>query len=123
MPPRPTDPTLTPAPARAIDGKRTPDRVAKFLEVLAETARVTVAAEAIKVHRSTVYAWRKEDPEFAKAWDAAEALAVDVLEEAAIARALEGGSDRLLIMLLRAKRPERYREKVDLGGAVSLNFK
>jgi hypothetical protein len=127
--------------------KRTPERVAAFLEALAATGRVTQAAIAAKVGRTAVYAWRKADPKFAAAWDEAEELGVAMLEDEATRRAVEGVtrplvsggtiirgddgkplelreySDTLLAMLLRAKRPERYRERVDVGGKVALSFK
>ena len=55
--------------------------------------------------RSTAYLWRREDPEFAAKWDDAVADGIDLLEDEARRRALEG-SDKLLMFLLERRRPE-----------------
>ncbi len=77
--------------------------------------------------RRSAYDWRKEDQEFANEWDAAEALGTDLLEDEARRRAAQGVdepvfwkgevkgfvrkySDVLLIFMLKARRPEKYRE-------------
>lgn len=155
----PTKPTHTPTrgkppkagkPRATKPSLKTPVRVAAFLAALGATGRVTQAAKAARVDRSTVYDWRRADPEFAKAWDEAEELGVGLLEDEAVRRAVEGVpgkvelvpvfrdgvevarkpvvtvvhySDTLLAMLLRAKRPALYRERVEHGGKVALSFK
>ena len=80
-----------------------------FLKKLAMTANVSESAEAAKVDRTTVYQWKKEDPAFAAAWEAAIEISCDELEAKAFERA-KRKSDTLLIFLLKAHRPERYRE-------------
>ena len=77
--------------------------------------------------RTRVYALRKANADFAAAWDDALDEAVDMLELKACRRAIEGvahpvfyrgrvvgeirrHSDTLLMFLLRALRPQRYRE-------------
>ncbi len=47
------------------------DRVAKFIEHLAESGIIAVAAKRAGISRSTPYEWKKIDPEFAEAFDAA----------------------------------------------------
>jgi transposase-like protein len=108
---------------------RTPEKEAAFLDALAETASVTRACETAGIARRTAYDWRDADPEFAKAWDAAVQLGTEALEDEAVRRAHHGTdeavfyqgaecgtvrrySDTLLIFLLKARRPEKYRERV-----------
>lgn len=83
---------------------------AAFLKRLSETGNVTEAAEYVSVERSNVYKERYRDPTFAVAWDEAKRLGVESLEDEAIKRAIEGKSDTLLIFLLKAAKPEKYRE-------------
>ncbi len=100
----------------------------QFLEVLARTCNVTHAARTAGISRSRVYDIRKEDAEFAAAWDNAIEEGADALELEARRRALEGVkepvfykgevcghvlrySDTLLMFLLKAHRPEKYRER------------
>ena len=102
---------------------------AAFLQALSETASITKACEISKLPRRTVYNWREADPHFAEAWDEALELGTDALEDEAIRRALHGTdkpvyqggkrvgavrefSDTLLIFMLKAKRPEKYKERV-----------
>lgn len=89
----------------------------KFLTMLAETCNVTASAEAAGMGRSAAYAWRREDEDFASAWDDALESAADRLEQIAFERAKDGKSDRMLEILLKAHRP-KYREKqaVELTG-------
>lgn len=93
--------------------RRRPDWVPRFLEIFRATGNVRLAADAAGVDRSTPYVRAARDPAFAAAWERAREDAVDVLEAEARRRAL-GGSDALLMFLLRAHRPERYRETLDL---------
>jgi hypothetical protein len=112
-----------------------------FLAMLRDTANVRRSAEAAAVARSTAYAERETDAEFARRWDEALEDACDVLEAAAWKRAVEGTekpvyqggqlvghvqeySDTLTLALLKAHRPEKYRERLDArhsgpdGGAI-----
>lgn len=84
----------------------------RFLETLRETCNVRVACEKAGVGRATAYKARKHGKEFAKAWDEAIDDAVDGLEMLATKRAAEG-SDSLLMFLLKAHRPEKYRERFE----------
>ena len=102
----------------------------QFLEVLATMCNVTHAAWTAGISRSRVYDIRKEDAEFAAAWDNAIEEGADALELEARRRALEGVkepvfykgevcghvlrySDTLLMFLLKAHRPEKYRERYE----------
>jgi len=109
--------------------KLTPARQKHFLKALSESGSVRTAAAVAGTSRTRVYELRKADPAFAAAWDEAEEIATDRLEEEARRRALEGVpeplvsagklvrgddgqpitirrySDRLLTELLRARRP------------------
>lgn len=80
---------------------------------------MTGACEAAKVGRRTVYKERQRNEDFALAWADIEERVVEGLEREAIRRATES-SDTLLIFLLKANRPEKYREnvKVEHSGKV-----
>lgn len=109
--------------------KRTRARIEKFLSALADNAgHVANACKAVKIGRTTAYEWRDEDPEFADRWDNIVEAALDDLEQEARRRAYEGVqkpifyrgaecgsiteySDSLLMFILKAGRPEKYRER------------
>ena len=83
----------------------------RFLWLFGQNLNVASSAAGAGVHRRTVYKERDKDPEFAAAWDDAKREAIERLEAAAFARA-QNMSDLLLIFLLKAHRPEVYRENV-----------
>ena len=95
-----------------------PARKKAFLEELRQKYSVYHACKAAGIGRTTVYAWRQDDAEFAKAWDAALADAADVLEASAYQRALEGDTT-LTIFLLKGAKPDKYKERTstELTGA------
>lgn len=116
---------------RSRAGKPTAEWKAAWLEAFAEHLTVTAACEAAEVGRSSVYQARKADPEFAASWDEVEAKITDTLEREAYRRATEGVeqpvfhqgrqvgtvlkfSDRMLEMLLRARKPEKYRDRISI---------
>lgn len=82
-----------------------------FVAAFAEAGSVATACRAAGIDRSTAYRERQRDERFALAWADAEEGATDMLESEALRRAMEG-SDRLVVMLLRARRPGIYREDV-----------
>jgi hypothetical protein len=92
---------------------RRPDWKPRFLELIAATGNVHLAAAAVGVDRSTPYVRAARDPAFAAAWARAREDAIDTLEAEARRRAL-ASSDPLLMFLLRSLRPERYREALDV---------
>jgi len=79
---------------------------------------VSTACRLAGVSRATAYRARQRSPKFAQEWHDAWESGTDLLEDTAFERAL-AGSDTLLIFLLKARRPEVFRENVrmehDLG--------
>jgi hypothetical protein len=116
--------------------KLTKERQGRFLEALASTGSVTAAIAVANTSRTRVYELRKADPAFASAWQEAEEIATDRLEDEARRRAVEGiaeplvsagklvrdddgkpvlvrrYSDNLLLALLKARRPPRRERSV-----------
>lgn len=115
----------------ARQGSRMTNRArAAFLEVLRECANVSEACRRANISRNCAYDHKEADEEFRKAWEIAEAEAVDRLEKEAWRRAHDGTerpvfqtgkqvgvvreySDRLMELLLKAHRPYRYKERVE----------
>lgn len=107
-----------------------------FLAELAARGNVSAAAAAAGISRYTFYEWRAADPDFAAAWDTALETAIDAMELEARRRAVEGVekpivgrvgkdqdgvivyvreySDSLMTLLLKAHRPDKYRERTDV---------
>jgi len=61
------------------------------------------------------HTWMKNDPSYAAAYQEARKIAGDMLEAEAFRRAF-GGSDTLVIFLLKAHKPELYRERLEHTG-------
>ncbi len=80
-----------------------------FLRVLAATANVGQACKTCHINRWTAYDHRGKFPEFAAKWTQAEADACDDLEAHARKMALSG-NPILTIFLLKAHRPEKFRD-------------
>lgn len=111
----------------------------RFLEVFGEIGIISRAAETVGIDRNTVYYWQEHDEFFAAAFQQADARATEVLETEARRRAVEGVttetpvfdrhgellytheetkySDTLLIFLLKARNPGKYRERIQLQHA------
>lgn len=89
---------------------------AAFLSKLAETGQVKLSAKVAKIDPKTAYNWRKVNKEFSAAWDEAIEVAIGLLEDAGFQRALRARdpSDTLLMFMLKARRPEVYRERSDV---------
>ena len=102
----------------------------RMLKALALGMSPVRAAKVAGVGRSTGYLWRQEDPEFAQKWDEAVAEGIDRLEDEAHRRAVEGVkhpvyrggvlvgemtkySDKLLMFLMKRRRPEVYARSHD----------
>lgn len=119
--------------------RRATDPKPAFLSALAESGNVKLACQAARVSRSTVYEWRGEDPEFAAAWEAALAEAVESLEAEAYRRAVKGTlkpvfqggklagkvreySDTLLIFLMKGAAPQKYRDTLKHEGGIGVTM-
>ena len=107
---------------------------AAFLHALRQTGNVSAAARAAGTCRSRCYEARQRDRGFAAAWADALEEAADRLEMEAFRRAVEGVgeerffrgdvvgtvtcySDRLLMFLLKARRPARFGSGSEEAGA------
>jgi hypothetical protein len=103
-----------------------------FLKNLERFGNLTLAAEAAGIDRGTAYRWMR-DPAFAELVDAANETATERLEAEAWRRAHDGNeyvrrsywkgqvvgedvkreySDVLMLALLKARAPQRYREQI-----------
>jgi len=81
-----------------------------LLAAFCESGNFADACKLAGVSRMTVWRRRQADPEFDSAFIEAKELAVQTLEEIAYDRA-RAKSDLLMMFLLKAARPEMYREK------------
>lgn len=95
--------------ARELPGRR--DWRPKFLEAFTTEGTVTAAAKIAGVSRQHVYRERQANEDFALDWHDVEETVTDHLETKAVEVALEGDT-RMLEFLLKARRPERYRDNV-----------
>jgi hypothetical protein len=107
----------------------------RFLEAYARSGNLSQSAAAAGVGRRTVYTWQEHDQAFALAFNEAEAQAVEALEAVAHQRATAGArierqvwrdgklietvieyrpSDPVLLTLLKALKPDKYRERIDV---------
>jgi hypothetical protein len=100
---------------------------ALFLEAVGQTCNVTTACKLAGIGRRTAYNHREADQAFASKWHEAIEEGCDDLESEARRRAMDGVekpifwrgqrvatvreySDTLLIFMLKAYRPEKFRE-------------
>jgi hypothetical protein len=99
---------------------------AAFLAAFRKTLSVRAAAEAARIAPTQHYGWLEEDPRYWEAFSEAQREAADVLQGEAMERAVQGWleqvlyrgrpcatirhySDHLIIFLLKAWKPEKYR--------------
>ncbi len=135
LPDATSPPDYNPADYRWVPVRRRPrydgwteEKQRRFIEVLADTGIVALAAKEVGMTRETAYRLRRSahGAAFARAWDAARDHAGSLLEDVAFERAIEGVehnvydeygevvctrrvyNDRLLTFLLRHLKPERY---------------
>jgi hypothetical protein len=114
--------------------KVTPKALKKFLGVLAQGGTVTAACALIRTSRLHMYRLRRKDADLAQEWDSAVEEGTDLLEDAAMKRAkhgvlkpvYQGGkrvgyvreySDHLTALLLKARRPEKFKDRSEVTGA------
>jgi hypothetical protein len=111
--------------AADVIGKR------KYLDALSKVGTQAAALKAARTARATLWRWREEDLDFTMSERQALDELTDALEAEAMRRAFRGVqrpvyqqgqlvgyvteySDAILMMLLKANRPEKFRERVDL---------
>ena len=88
----------------------TAERKVICLDTLIRTGgNVTKAARLIGTTKQNIYRWVQTDPVFADLFQEALDAGTDNLEEKAYDRAMDT-SDRMMELLLRARRPDKYRE-------------
>ena len=92
-----------------------------FLGSLRSHGVVRLACQQAQIERGTAYKMREADAKFANSWDEAIEEATDTLVAVARQRALNG-SDRLLEFLLKAHRPEVYRDAINVENKVVHDF-
>lgn len=128
--------TPTPAPE---DEHVHPIWVIGFLEAMRRMPNVTAACKLLGIDRTTPYRYRETNKDFESAWKDAESEGCDTLEAAAWHRAVDGTprpiyqggekvgeetvySDSLMITLLKAHKPNKYRERVsaEIKGEVEI---
>lgn len=107
-----------------------------FLETLRKTCNVTLASQAAGITSGTAYKHKQSDALFAERWDEALQEGIDLLEAEAHRRAFQGTdepvfyqgaecgtvrkySDGLTMFLLKAHRPDKYRERSQVDQNVS----
>lgn len=114
---------------------RTTEKDEIFFTEFGRIANVTTACALAGYSRTSVYEWRKADSEFAQRWANAEQTATEHLEAALYERAVFGVtrfepmlykgkvvvtkeiteySDTAAIFLLKARKPEMYRETLKI---------
>lgn len=117
-----------------------------FLNALKKTGNVSLSAKEAGINRQTAYEWREKDATFAALWQEALDEAIDTLEEEAWRRGRDGTpeyvtcgkglvldkngeplmqnrySDTLLVRLLTAHRPERFKDRSSVDMNVTGNL-
>jgi AcrR family transcriptional regulator len=113
---------------------------ARFLKAFADRGIVTYSAKAAGVDASTVYRHIKESERFKSLYEQAEEASLGKLEAEMIRRGRDGVkkpvyqggkkvgymqeySDTLLIFALKSRAPHKYRERVEVTGNVTHNYR
>jgi len=106
---------------------------AAFLAAYSKMANISYAAKAANIERTTHYLWMRQDKDYVKKFERAFEDACDLLEAEATRRATEGVeepvfyqgvqcgtirrySDTLLIFMLKAARPDKFKDRKELSG-------
>jgi len=112
---------------------RTPKKEEAFFDALRDGRSISAACLEAGITRSSAYLWRESDPAFRTKWGECVEEGTDRLEDEALRRARDGTekpvyqggklvgtvrehSDTLMIFLLKARRPQKYKDRVALGG-------
>lgn len=131
---------------RARTLRTTPRAQDAFIEALRRGLSIRAACDAAGIGRQTAYDMREADAEFAARWQDAIEDGSDLIEDEALRRAVEGvlepvvsqgriaknddgsllyvrkHSDTLMTQILKARRPEKYRERFEATHAGSVNI-
>jgi len=119
--------------SEGLGSKRHQEKIRKQIAFLEEFIKLPVvkrAARSANIKRRRHYDWLKTDPAYAKLFASMEERVTWLLEDTLVDRALYGVEkvvtvagkrevirkfdSQLLIFLLKARRPERYRERVEI---------
>lgn len=109
-----------------------------WLEAFEEGGTVVAACKASDVPRSTAYQWRSKDEAFLLAWHDIEEATTERMEREAYRRGVEGVdravyhmgkvigaerqySDTLLIFMLKARKPDTYRDNVHVKQDIKIS--
>lgn len=112
----------------------------RFLDAFADRGIVTYSAAAAGIDSSTVYRTLKESERFKALYEQAEEASLGQLENEMIRRGRDGTlkpvyqggelvghiqeySDTLLIFALKSRAPHKYRERVEVTGNVTHNYR
>lgn len=91
--------------------KRKAEIKKKYLAALKKTMGiVTQAAEAVGVSRTTIWQWRKEDPEFSAACEECTEVAIDFAENALMKNIQAGDTQAIKFFLSTKGRNRGYAE-------------
>lgn len=114
--------------AKKVSDKKAQLKKEAFLQAYSTCGNISKAARLSKIRRQDHYDWLKNSKTYQKRFDEAEDEAIDMLEEEARRRAIRGVrkpvgwhrgvpggyvkeySDTLLIFLLKAARPNKFRD-------------
>lgn len=119
---------------RSKRGELTDTRRSRFLKYLREGWSIAHAATKATLNRRTLYRYKDKHQEFSDEWDNAVDEGTDMLEDILRERVVKGVerpvyykgevvggvaeySDTLLIFLLKGRRPEKFRDRVDISAA------
>lgn len=92
-----------------------------YLDQLAAGNSESFAAEAAGTNNANFKRWRNDDPDFQADYEDALEQGTDFIEDVAVQRALTK-SDPLMMMILKARRPDKYDRgsKLELSGGISV---
>lgn len=86
----------------------------RFVDKLYESADLSAAYHAANLSMKQCKRWKKADPVFSEAWDAAWGSHIDRVEST-VFEAAKSGDARLCEFVMRTWKPEIYREKLDVS--------
>lgn len=89
----------------------------RFLITYSRTGNITASCERAGVAPRLIRDWLSKDPKFKAKFDEMQEKFIDSLEMVAVQRAMDK-SDTLLLALLKANRPTKFRDNVKLDADV-----